>query len=141
MEVFFLDTKKIKLIVDFSKKYKYYTVSALAKNKILLGEMTFKIGDYRNIWLYKIATIDKYQKQGIGSKLLNYLEFFANEHRIKQIEGKYFPSNGSAKSFYENRGYTIEKEGYDWVVYKYINQNYNYQKNIIVKENEDCQEF
>jgi len=125
MKVVFKDRKDIFLDVSFDNFKNYYTVKTLSLKQVLLGQMTFKIDQescVRKIWLYKIETFGENQHNGIGSKMLNFLERFAIQKRIFYIEGKYFPENEFAKDFYEHRGYTIEKDGYDWFVCKNLNR-------------------
>ncbi|NCB48396.1 MAG: GNAT family N-acetyltransferase [Clostridia bacterium] len=130
MKVVFKDKKDIFLDISFDSFKNYYTVRTFSLKNVLLGQMTFKIDQEsftKKIWLYKIETYGENQHNGIGSKMISFLERFAIQKRIYYIEGKYFPENDKAKDFYEHRGYTIEKDGYDWFVCKSL----NHQENVV----------
>lgn len=131
MKVVFKDRKDFYLNITCDDLNDFYTVKALSFAEVLLGAMTFKTKQEnycKKIWLYKIETFGEHQQKGVGTKLINFLEFFAQQNGVRFIEGKYYPENDRTKSFYEHRGYSIEKDGYDWFVYK--NLNFSDEKNI-----------
>ncbi|MDZ8242367.1 MAG: GNAT family N-acetyltransferase [Nostoc sp. ChiQUE01a] len=49
----------------------------------------------------------KYQRKGIGSKLLNHLENTAKSQGIKRL---YTEASITAKAFFENKGFNVVKE-------------------------------
>jgi len=140
MKVDFKDNKNIFLEVSFDNLNNYFTVNALSCDNVVLGFITFSIKQgcfCKKIWINKIETVEEHREKGVGSKLINYLENFAKENRIGYIEGKFFPSNASAKNFYEHRGYSIEQDGYEKFVCKSISQNEKKKENKNEDVNED----
>jgi putative acetyltransferase len=49
----------------------------------------------------------KYQRKGIGSKLLNYIE---NTAKLQEIKRLYTEASITAKPFFENKGFSLVKE-------------------------------
>lgn len=97
-----------------------YRIEVLNGSKVM-GYATFKLKRQRfldSIWLYKIETNKEYAHKGVGSAVINLLEYFAYQNRAHTVEGKYFPKNEFAKPFYDKFGYSIEKEGYETYIYK-----------------------
>lgn len=97
----------------------------------VMGYASFKVKrrQYQDsIWLYKIETNPNYAHMGVGTATICLLEYFALNKRVQVIEGKYFPKNEFAKPFYEKYGYSIEKDGYETFIFKYL----DYKK---IKEN------
>lgn len=87
----------------------------------VMGYATFKLKRQRyfdSVWLYKIETNKEYAHKGVGSAVINLLEYFAYQNRAHTVEGKFFPENEYAKPFYDKFGYSIEKEGYETYIYK-----------------------
>ncbi len=104
----------------YHKNDDYYVIKILNKNGTM-GYLTFKIKheSYANIiWLNKIETYKKFAHQGVGTALIQLLEYFAYKNNINYIEGKFYPDNEYAKPFYEKYGYKIEKEYYETFVSK-----------------------
>jgi len=106
--------------IDYDDKYKYYTISCFKENNSnVLGELTFKIaGKYeRCVFLYDLKNTSEVGK-GVGSALIDALEYFALNNRIEKCEAKFYPTDDRAKRFYESRGYEIYKDGYETMLYK-----------------------
>ncbi len=138
MKVYFDDVSEVYIDLEIEDKNGFYLANAMNDIEEIVGYVAFYVISENNrnrIWLNKIATNKEHQNKGIGSKLLEFLECFARQKRAYFIEGRYFPENKSAKSFYENRGYSIEKDGYDTFVFKYLSRFDEKDKNIIFKEN------
>ena len=74
----------------------------------------------RQIFLSNIEVVPEFRYAGIGQFLLNILEQDALISRFDSIEGKYFPSNEYARTFYDKNGYEIYKDGYETYVCKQI---------------------
>ena len=87
-----------------------------------LGYLTFKAKSkpYRHIYINKIKNKSSQQRKGIGSALIQALEFIAYVKNIPQIEGKFYPENEYAKPFYEKHGYKIQKEYYEVEILKQL---------------------
>ena len=75
------------------------------------------------IWIYRIEVVEGHKFKGIGQKLLEFVEEYANLNNIKYVEGIFYPTNEYAETFYLKNGYKICKEGYETIVSKYITLN------------------
>jgi GNAT superfamily N-acetyltransferase len=78
---------------------------------------------YPTIWIYRIEVVEGHKFKGIGQKLLEFVEEYANLNNIKYVEGIFFPINEYAETFYLKNGYKICKEGYETIVSKDITLN------------------
>ncbi|MGN1227802.1 MAG: GNAT family N-acetyltransferase [Christensenellales bacterium] len=105
----------------FHEDYDYYEIIAKnSENNDIMGYLTFKVIKDSNIWIYKLETKQEYQGKGVGTALMNALEYFACSHNIDYIEGKFYPSNAVAKPFYEELGYIIDYDDYSQCVFKHL---------------------
>ncbi len=84
-----------------------------------IGYVSFKIKKFK-AWLQKIEVKPEYQSQKFGHLLIALFEEYLMERRCREVEGKFYPANHHAKPFYEKHGYTIEKDGYDTIIYKFL---------------------
>lgn len=137
MKVFFEDRNDLHINLEIETNSNFHLANAMNQTEEILGYVSFYViieNNRKRIWLNKIATDKEYRNIGIGSKLLEFLECYARRKRIYYIEGRYFPENESAKSFYENRGYSIEKDGYDTFVCKNLPYSAAQDEKIIFKE-------
>lgn len=106
----------------YHKNDDYYTIKIMNENSTM-GYLTFKIkreGYNNSIWLNKIETYKKFAHQGVGTALIQLLEYFAYKNNLQYIEGKFYPDNEYAKPFYEKYSYKIEKEYYETFVSKWL---------------------
>lgn len=99
----------------------YYTIKlcTFISNEEI-GFATFKFSEKRraNVWLQNIKIKEKFQSKGLGKVLIKMFENFCYDKRRYIIEGKFYPENNHSKTFYENNGYSIEKEYYETFIYK-----------------------
>tara|TARA_B100002051_G_C16696861_1_gene618678 strand:+ start:1106 stop:1618 length:513 start_codon:yes stop_codon:yes gene_type:complete len=61
--------------------------------------------DGKNIYVHRLAVHPKFQKQGIGNKLMNFAESIAKKLNFISIRLDTFSQNKSNNKFYESRGY------------------------------------
>ena len=101
-----------------------YQAQALADNGDIMGSISFLIKRKdRLVWLRKIETRPEYQHQGVGQALLDTLEYFTIQKRLCMIEGKFYPDNEFARPFYIKNNYSIDKDGYDTFISKYLSHD------------------
>ena len=61
--------------------------------------------DNKNIYVHRLAVHPKFQKKGIGNKLMNFAESIAKKRNFISIRLDTFSQNKSNNKFYESRGY------------------------------------
>ena len=61
--------------------------------------------DDKNIYVHRLAVHPKFQKKGIGNKLMNFTESIAKKLNFISIRLDTFSQNKSNNKFYESRGY------------------------------------
>ena len=85
------------------------------KNKLL-----YKYNE-NDAGVFDISVYDEYRNMKIGSTLLKLFENFCIQHFVKSVEGKYYPETEDkvVRKFYENNGYSIDKEYYETFISKY----------------------
>lgn len=100
----------------------YYQLNAKNYKKEIIGFLNFYMSksNKRGMTLNKIEIDEKYQGQGYGKALIKAFEYIVCLKRKDYIEGKFYPTNKTAKPFYESHGYSIERCDYDQVVCKTI---------------------
>ena len=115
-------------------KFRYYKCDdyfeiKCYKNKKKLGNLTFKVTGkyYDEVFVYNIETTSTLNK-GVGSSLIDALEYFVYLNDIETFDAKFYPKNEYAKDFYEHRGYEIYKDGYETYIFK------DYKKTKIKKD-------
>ena len=94
----------------------FYKIVCLSPELTEMGCVMFKLNT-KSCWLYKIKTEEAFQRQGIGSQLLTIMGKIALENNINFIEGKFYPENAYARSFYEKNGYYVPNKTRDWNEY------------------------
>ena len=96
-----------------------FDISVYAEDK-KVAFITFKLKS-NTAWLYKVFVNDEYRNMKIGSTLLKLFENFCVQHFVKAVEGKYYPETEDkiVRQFYENNGYSIDKEYYETFILKY----------------------
>lgn len=109
-----------------------YKISAKDLDGKSLGFANFKKLSDDEIWLYQIATFSEFQNNGIGSSILDILDFWACDLGCKKILGKFSPSTMYAENFYYKNGYKIYQMNYCLVLEKNIDKN-TVLKNTIQK--------
>lgn len=126
-------SKKIKF-VKCQDENNLKIIAAVIDNKVI-GYLHYKV-NRDAIWLSIIEVDKKYRHSGekIGTKLL---QIFENDccYINKSIEGKFYPKGETAevvKKFYNANGYSVDKEYYDWTVFKMGASHHNLD--IEVKE-------
>lgn len=99
------------------------------ENQILIGAVFndkligyIRYGTTKKIWISNLKVAKEFRHNGekIGTKLL---QIFENDCAFinRFIEGKFYPEGESGdvvKKFYNVNGYSVTKEGYDWIVFK-----------------------
>lgn len=119
------------LETHYDEEDNFYTTTAMSMQNEKMGYITYKfIPKERLAWLCKIETYENYQHQGVATALLSFFEHEVRSKRYFRIEGKYYPTNDFAKPFYQKMGYSIEKDGYEQYVDKYLNQDSTIQFEI-----------
>lgn len=93
------------------------------------------------IWLYKIEINEEYHNLGLGTKMMRFLDYMANKTRCNSIEGKYYPSVNYGEHFYKKNGYSIEKEGYETEIYKYLGQTDKIDDEFIVESEKEVEDI
>ncbi|MBQ7884973.1 MAG: GNAT family N-acetyltransferase [Clostridia bacterium] len=110
---------EVKIIYDQAENY--YTINAYNTHGEVVSFATLKPNySPRQMWLYKISTLENYQHKGYATAVLKVMEYLSIQLRFNCIEGKYFPENEHAKTFYDKHGYTVYKDGYESYVTKVL---------------------
>lgn len=60
---------------------------------------------YRGVHIDQIAVLEEYQRQHVGSLLMDEVERFARSRNISRLELTYWDKNTEAGSFYAKRGF------------------------------------
>lgn len=93
---------------SFEKKMADEILVYIEEEKVL-GFVTYKVSEnYANIGLF--GTHEKYQGKGIGTKLIEAVEFELLKKDIKTLKISANHENVNACKFYENRGYSVLKK-------------------------------
>ncbi|WP_109830936.1 GNAT family N-acetyltransferase [Reichenbachiella versicolor] len=71
------------------------------------GWLTVRLYSGKQLEVDNVIITSKYQSQGIGEALFNYLEEWALEHDCNSIELNTFSTNSRSHKFYFNQGYEI----------------------------------
>jgi len=133
----------VKLTYNVDKKY--YTLLCFDENGTEAAKTTFAINRYMQLsmWIYKIETYEAFQHRGLGKMMLETVEQIARQHRIRVVEGKFYPYNEYAEPMYKKNGYMIEYEDITTTVFKYIDmekKNEPFEKLEIVEVHEPKKE-
>lgn len=98
-----LENYTAKIVPNLAHKYKEISFVYESENEILGRIVGFTHWDYLQIELFFVST--KAQGQGIGSKLLNYVEDLAKKENLSYIILETMSFN--APKFYEKHGYEM----------------------------------
>lgn len=122
----------------------YFTITCFDENGKEMGHATCILNE-DSLWLNKIETYKEYAHQGIGSAIIDIVEYLAMQKRKPMVDGKYYPLNEYAKPFYEKHGWFIpnQKGGWDnydetWHMFKDL--DFKKIKSEISRNIEVCEE-
>lgn len=144
----FKDDEQFYVEMEEDEVYEYDGTKYIFESQIKKTEDNNKIG-YMNfnkkngkIWLYKIEIDEDYRGKGIGSKMMKLLEYLASSQRCSSIEGKYYPTVNFGEHFYKKNGYSIEKDGYETEIFKYLDRDIykKYEDNFQIEVAEEKEE-
>ncbi|MDD4350574.1 MAG: hypothetical protein PHP83_00070 [Clostridia bacterium] len=81
---------------------------------------------YNTAFLYNIFVNEECLGKSIGFYALKFFEEVVSNKFCSSVEGKYYPKAPAkpeeVKKFYLRNGYSIEYEGYDKMIYKYLSK-------------------
>jgi len=146
MKVFFNNKKDVFIDCLYDNVKNEYTAKILSDSKIFLGKMTFRIDiniQFNRVWLYNIEILENFRKKGYGTKLIEFLEFFAKQNKSFYIEGIYDPDTHNSKNFFIKNGYEIEEDDEDkkFYVFKDFENDKTPSKKITLFKNDPELEF
>ena len=78
------------------------------KNGKFIGTVMAGYDGHRG-WIYSLAVLPMYRKQGVGSTLLSYAEQELSSLGCMKINLQVLEGNDAAEKFYISNGYSIEK--------------------------------
>ena len=115
---------------DFCNKY-YFSANMQNKNGDDLGLISFNIENNDYVFFGVVFVNSNSKNKGVGSKLVEFLEFVAQQKGIANIVGDFDTDDSAAAIFYEKRGYQIIKTNNYEIVQKSIDIN-NVNENVVV---------
>lgn len=80
-------------------------VSICAFMDEVYSKVSWKTNGKNSVYIHRLAVDPKYQKQGIGSKLMDFAESESKLNGIESIRLDTFSQNTVNQNFYEKRGY------------------------------------
>lgn len=96
---------------------KYFLLKSMERERYnIIYELEEQIGifawneDLDTIYLHELLILEKFQKTGVGSLLLDML-MKRSDYFNKKLEAQVFKSNKQALEFYLSKGFEIKKEG------------------------------
>lgn len=104
--------KTEKIVKHIEKENKLKKVFIALENDKIVGFIGIKrvhFARLRHVAKLMIGVLDDYKKQGIGTKLMEYVENWAKENEIKRLELTVVEDNDPAVEFFEEMDF--EKEG------------------------------
>ena len=93
---------------DFCDKY-YFYANIKNQNGDDLGLISFNIENKDYVFFGLIMVNKQFKTNGIGTKLVEFLEFAAQQRGIGTIIGDFDTDDPAAPIFYDKRGYKIIK--------------------------------
>ena len=120
-----LEQEDFEVKIVYNQAENFYTINAYNTKGEVVCRATFKTSySPRQIWLYKIATAENYQHKGYATAVIKAMEYFAFKSRFDQIEGKYYPENEHAKSFYDkHKPFKAKRKFYVFIKGAIYNKN------------------
>ena len=73
-------------------------------------ENPFQVPDYNAVLIDQMCIIPEYQRQGNGSKLMDFALDFCKKKEVQRVQLKVWSDNDSAKKFYRKRGFCCKQE-------------------------------
>jgi diamine N-acetyltransferase len=70
----------------------------------------FQVPGYNAILIDQMCIIPEYQRQGNGSKLMDFALDFCKKKEVQRVQLKVWTDNEEAKIFYRKRGFTCKQE-------------------------------
>ena len=122
-EIILKNGEKITLVLEKTDDDGSFKINAFNQCDAVLkiGYVTFNIKS-SVCYLYRIEICDeKYSHLGLGTAMLQFMEFKAKDSRCRKVDGKFYPFGDMgkhAKDFYLKNGYQVYKDGYDTLIYK-----------------------
>lgn len=115
----------------------YFYATAENKQGQELGRISFNIENDEYVFFGVLLVDDKYGRKGVGSKLVEFMEYVAQQRGVSSIGGDFDPKDERAGMFYHKKGYKIiHIDDYD-LVQKFIDigkVNENISVDILPKE-------
>ncbi len=119
----------------FENKDNTFKILPFDSNHEQLGFLTFKFLDKTDVWLYQVATYEKFRNQGVASLMLEVLEYVcAVQYGKTKIKGKFLPASFFAEQFYEANDYDIKIINYSPILEKELDKH-QIEKNFLQKTN------
>ena len=128
------------LIVQKKETKGVYVIS-LSQNEQMASKICFGIeneNDKNRVWLYRISTDDNYKKNGLGTKLIQTMEYIALQNNITHIDGYYYPEDDVVASMFY--GYKFNFENASGHIYKDLNAIPNNELIEAIKNNKQKEE-
>ena len=142
--------KKLLINIETIIKDDNYLTIAYDLKKNELGYAEFNKLKNNELWLYHIKTYPENRNLGIGSALLDFVDYWAVQFDCNHIAGKYGPTSDYTAEFYDKNGYEIiELEYYhrlekhvkkDAIINK-IMQKYHQEPTIFVDKTEEIKQI
>ena len=85
----------------------YFSVKALNKDNKEMGSLFFQIENDYYVFFCVIKVKDEFKSQGVGTKLIEFLEYAAQQKGLDNIVGDLDTDDKTAPIFYNKRGYNI----------------------------------
>lgn len=85
----------------------YFCATALNKDNKEMGSLRFQIENDYYVFFCVIDVKDEFKSQGVGTKLVEFLEYAAQQKGLDNIVGDLDTDDKTAPIFYNKRGYNI----------------------------------
>lgn len=79
------------------------------ENKIIIASLTLVLKERNQVKMRQVCVAEKFQKKGIGKKLIIFSEKWAKENNNKSI---YCHARKNALNFYSSLGYSIQGDAF-----------------------------
>ena len=99
------DIKNSELYVYCIKDMIIGCVSICSLMDEVYSKVTWKTNGKNSVYVHRLAVDPKHQQQGIGSKLMDFVENESKLNGMKSIRLDTFSQNKVNQNFYEQRGY------------------------------------